>query len=430
MGWRALGWTGLYPPARGGSVAGAARRADAARARVLVGLLQGAWLRRHGHARRSVRLDRAVQARERPFGIDIIYFFHRYLAIIALGLVLAHFAILWFRYEEALGPLDPREARWELTAGRAALVMFVLAVVTSEWIEYGWWRLSHVAFATIGFGAAIAHIVGIGYYTDAPGKRTLWLATTRSWVLVVVWARIVKPWRQKLRPYRVAEVRSELGQAWTLALEPDGPPGLRRFKPGQFAWLTLRRSPFSLRGHPFSIASPPEKLPRIEFGIKELGDFTSTIGEVKPGEVAYLDAPYGVFSVDSNPDAPGFVGIGVTPIISMLRSMAERGDRRPVCLFYGNTNWGDVIYREELDAVRQRLDLRLVHILEQPPDDWRGERGYVTKELLERHLAPEQRTALHYFLCGPTPMTRAAADALHDLGVPPSRVQTEIFELV
>jgi predicted ferric reductase len=374
-----------------------------------------------------------------PFGIDIIYFFHRYLAIIALCVVLAHFAILWLFYEEALGELDPRTARLELTLGRAALVLFALAVLTSEFrrplrLEYGLWRYLHVAFATLGFAAAVGHIVGVGYYTDAPGKRVLWLSVTLFWVLLVIWVRVVKPWSQKRNPYRVVEVRPERSNTWTLALEPAGHAGLRRFMPGQFAWLTLRSSPFLLREHPFSIVSPPEWLPRIEFGIKQLGDFTGMIGDVKPGEIAYLDAPYGVFTIDRFRTAPGFVGvvggIGVTPLMSMLRSMAERGDRRPVHLFYGSTTWDDVIYREEIETLKQRLDLTVIYILDKPPEGWEGETGYLTKEVLERHLPDRRRTELHYFLCGPPPMTAAAERALYALGVPARRIQLEVFNLV
>lgn len=374
-----------------------------------------------------------------PFGIDVIYLFHRYLAIIAVLLVLGHFGILWLWYEEELGPLDPREARWELTVARVALVLFVLLVVTSEWrkrirIEYRLWRFSHVILATLGFAAAVAHIAGVGYYTAAPAKRVLWLSVTLFWVMLVVWTRVVRPWRVQRRPYRVAEVRPERNGAWTVAVEPVGRPGVQRFMPGQFAWLTLRGSTFGLREHPFSIASAPEDLPRMEFGIKELGDFTGSIGKLEVGDVAYVDAPYGVFSIDRHADAAGFVGIvggiGVTPMMSMLRSMAARGDRRPVWLFYGNAGWDDIIYREEIDALHDRLDLRLVHILEKPPEDWQGEKGFVTRDVLERHLPADQRRNLHYFLCGPTPMTVAAGDALRALGVGASQIQTEIFELV
>lgn len=374
-----------------------------------------------------------------PFGIDIIYAFHRYLAIIALGLVLTHFFILWLNYEEALGVLDPREAPWELTVARVALVSFALAVITSEWrqqlrIDYGLWRFSHVVLATVGFAAAAAHIIGIGYYTEAPIKRVLWLSVTLFWVLLVVWVRVIKPWSQIRHPYRVAGVREERGDTWTLALEPDGHPGLSRFMPGQFGWLTLRSSPFRLREHPFSLSSAPEQLPRLEFTIKALGDFTGSIRDVQPGEVAYLDAPYGVFSIDRFKDARGFVfivgGVGITPVMSMLRSMAARGERRKLWLFYANPDWEGVIWREEIDELRARLNLELIHILEEPPEGWQGEEGFVTKELLERHLPADERTRLHYFLCGPPPMLTATENALRDLGVPPDHVRLEVFNLV
>jgi predicted ferric reductase len=375
-----------------------------------------------------------------PFGIDIIYYFHRYLAIIALIVVLAHFFIIWVAYEEALGDtFDPRYAPWELTMGRAALVLFALAVITSQWrellrLEYGLWRYSHVAFATFGFAAAVAHIVGVGYYTEAPGKRLLWLLVTLFWIGLLLWVRLVKPWIQLRHPYRVDEVRPERGDAWTLALQPDGHPGIKSFLPGQFAWLTLRASPFALREHPFSMSSAPEALPRLEFTIKALGDFTGTIGEVKPGEVAYLDGPYGVFSIDRYRDAPGFVtivgGVGITPVISMLRSLAERGDKRPFWLIYANGSWGEVVLREDIEALRDRLDLRLVHVLEKPPEGWEGETGFVTRDIIERHLPPDQRRALQYFLCGPPPMIKAVEEALVQLDVPSDHIKVEIFNLV
>ena len=375
-----------------------------------------------------------------PFGIDVIYLFHRYLAWVALALVATHFALLWLFETEALGPsINPFEAPWELTAGRAALLLFALAVVTSQWrrklrLEYGLWRYAHVALATLGFALAVAHIIGVGNFTAAPGKRGLWLSVTLAWVLLVVWVRVIRPWRQRRRPWRVVEVRPERNDTVTLVLEPEGHAGLRRFMPGQFAWLTLRASPFGLREHPFSIASAPEQLPRVEFGIKALGDFSAQVAQVRPGERAWLDAPYGVFSIDRRRAAPGMVGIvggiGITPLLSMLRSMAARGDRRPVWLFCGNRAWDDVAYREELEALRSRLDLTLVHVLEDPPEGWQGERGRITRELLERHLPPDRRRQLAYFLCGPTPLTAAAEAALRAMGVPARQLRTEIFELV
>ena len=371
-----------------------------------------------------------------PFGIDIIYYFHRYVAVIALTLLLAHFLIIRIANPQALGSLNPLEAPWSMSAGRAALLLFAIVIVTSLWrkllrIDYDRWRLWHALLATVAFLAAVGHIEGVGYYTSAPWKRALWVIYTLSWVGLIVYVRIVKPWRMQRRPWRVTEVRPERGNAWTLALAPEGHAG-QPFAPGQFVWLTLRASPFHVREHPFSFSSSADS-GRVEFTIKALGDFTRTIKGVQPGETAWLDGPYGVFTTDRHPRAPGFVfiagGVGIAPIMSMLRTAADRGEARPMILIYANNRWEDVIFREELEQLRRRLDLKLVHVLAEPHQDWSGERGYVDQALLERYL-PAQRRTFEYFLCGPEPMTDAAQYGLRALGVPLARIHFELFEMV
>ena len=373
-----------------------------------------------------------------PFGIDIIFFFHRYLALLACALILLHFLILRIAHVEALGTVHPLHAPWHMTAGRAALVLIAVLIGTSIWrkqlrLHYDAWRLLHIGLSVTAYLLALGHIEGVGYYIEAPAKRWLWTGYTLFWLLLVVYVRIVKPWRMRTRPYRVTEVRREHGDAWTLAVEPEGHSGLR-FEPGQFAWLTLRASPWHIKEHPFSIASSAERRDRLEFTIKVLGDFTRTIKETQVGEVAYLDGPYGVFSVDRYPQAPGFVfiagGIGIAPIISMLRTLADRRETRPLLLLYGNQTWDDVILREPLEALEGRLELRIVHVLNDPPADWAGESGFITPELLRRVL-PEQAPALEYFLlCGPKPMSDAVQQALRGLGVPLGRVHFELFDMV
>lgn len=372
-----------------------------------------------------------------PFGIDIVYLFHRYLAIGALALMLGHFGILYFWYEAALGELNPLEARWELTAGRVALVCFAALVISSEFrkqlrIEYELWRYLHVALAIVGFGAAVAHVLGVGRFTADPGTRALWLGVTLGWVLLLVWVRIGKPALQRANPWTVVDNVEERGGVHSLVLEPRGKP-LSRWKPGQFAWLTLENSPFGLREHPFTISTPPEHGPRVTMSIKPLGDFSERAIKTRPGATAYLDGPYGHFSIDSHPQAKGFVmiagGVGITPMVSNLHAMKERGDRRPVYLFYANPEWDEVAFREELEALSGPLSLKVIHVLENPPDDWEGESGYLDGDMLERHLPREARD-YQCFLCGPTPMTDAAREHLTAMGVPLAAIDSEIFDMV
>lgn len=383
-------------------------------------------------------LTARFRAATSPFGIDIIYFLHRYLALFALLLALAHFAIFWIAYQDSLGELNPLTAPWYMTAGRIALVAFALAVITSEWrerlgIEYDRWRLLHIALAMIGFTGAIAHIIGVGYYTQAPLKRALWLSMTFSWVALIIWVRLIRPAMQKRRPYQVSRVKNEGCDSWTVALEPVGHPGLRTFKPGQFVWLTLKASPYAVKEHPFSISSAPYQLPRVELTIRQLGDFTEQIKSVPEGETAYLEGPFGIFTHTNMPHAEGFVflvgGVGITPVISMLRHMAEEGERRPLWLFYANPTLERALFREELDDLAGTLDLKLIHIPQDPPEEWSGECGMLTRDMLERYIPQAIRAKLHCFLCGPPPMIAAAEEHLKHMEVPRRQIHVEIFNL-
>jgi predicted ferric reductase len=90
------------------------------------------------------------------------------------------------------------------------------------------------------------------------------------------------------RPYRVAEVRGERGDTWTLVMPPDSHPGFR-FRPGQFGWLTVWGSPFKITGRPFSFSSSAAVMDgRVEMSIRNLGEFTSDIHNIPAGKRAYL----------------------------------------------------------------------------------------------------------------------------------------------
>ena len=122
-------------------------------------------------------------------------------------------------------------------------------------------------------------------------------------------------------------------------------------------------------------------------------------------------------------------GVGITPMMSMIRTLADRADRRPVVLLYGSKDWDSITFREELEAMKSRLNLTLVHVLSQPPADWTGERGYVDAEVLRRHLPPPYDSH-EYFICGPDVMMDSIENALEELGVPMSKYHSERYSFV
>lgn len=372
-----------------------------------------------------------------PFGADIVYLSHRYLSWGAVALMLGHFALLYVFHQPALGVLNPLEARWELTTGRVALVCFLGLIITSELrkrlgLRHEWWRGLHLVLAIFGMIAAIAHVLGVGNLTDTPEKRMLWLGATVGFMAVLLHTHLIRPWWMSRNRWRVVGNTPERGGVHTLELAPEG-QALERWKPGQFAWLKVARSPFSLVEHPFTISTAPEKGPRISFSIKPLGDHTRTLINTPVGARAYVDGPYGAFSVDRAAKAPGFVmiagGVGITPILSNLHALDVRNDPRPVILIYGSPTWDEASFREELAALESRLNLTLVHVIDTPSDDWQGESGKIDRDVLLRNLPDTTRNWPH-LLCGPAPMLGTLRRELADMGVAMRHVDYEIFELV
>ncbi len=372
-----------------------------------------------------------------PFGTDLVYAFHRHITVAALAFALLHPVFLFgSSLRGALHYLWPWAAPWEVALGVWGTYALIAVAVTS-WarkqlrLPYEPWRRLHGALAVAAVVLGMIHALWAGRLLSRPVVRWLWFAWTLAWVALILHVRVLKPLALRRRPWRVVEVRGERGDAVTLALEPQGHEGFR-FRAGQFAWLTLGASPFAGAEHPFSISSSSQRAPRVELSVKALGDFTRTLQATQAGAVAYLDGPYGTMSIDAFPDADGYVfiagGIGLAPCLSMLRTLADRGDRRPHLVLHATGSWDRTPFREELAALQGRLQLTVVHVLESAPEGWKGERGLVTEALLDRWLPRRGRHG--HFVCGPAPMMDAVEAALARLGVPLSDLHSERFDLV
>lgn len=371
-----------------------------------------------------------------PYGIDVVYHFHRNIALIAFLFILFHPVFLIVSNPETLILLNPLTSPWWITAGTIGLLAFAVVILTSLYrIKFGLiyerWRMIHGYLSVIAVALSLSHIVGVGYYVHGPLKHYLWISLVAAWFSALIYIRILKPLIMLRHPYILEDVVKERGKSWTLTLRPEGHKGMN-FKPGQFAWLTIGKSPFSIREHPFSFSSSAMDTGKIQMTVKELGDFTAKIGEIPPGTQAYIDGPYGTFTIDYYPE-PGYVfivgGVGITPIMSMLRTLADRHDRRPLLLIYGSKTWEDATFREEIEEIKSRLNLQVIYVIEKPSEDWNGETGMVTADIMARYL-PDDRMEREYFICGPDPMQKAVKEALVKLGLSLENVQSESFNFV
>lgn len=370
------------------------------------------------------------------FPMDVLYTFHHRLSLFTFVLVLAHPVILFIFNPYTLRLLNPLTAPTRAQAGVFAVLAVIALIVTSVRrkaysIEYEPWRLIHGVFGFAAVALVLYHIFSVNYHMSDPFQRAVWFIQGIIWLGMVAYVRVIKPWRMIQRPYEVAAVIPELGNSWTLILDPIDHPGMN-FTAGQVAWLTVRQFPFIMREHPFSFSGSAEHPEQLKFTIKELGDFTSRIHELEEGECVYVDGPYGTFGI-AHHKAPSYVliagGIGSSPMMSILRTMADRNDQSPVLFIYANKSWDKIVFREELEDLEEKINLRVVHVLENPPEGWEGETGFVTPDILERHVPEEGREEAEYLLCGPLPMIELVQKGLQDLGVPLRQIHAERYEM-
>lgn len=370
------------------------------------------------------------------FGSDAEIQFHRETGILSLAFILAHPLLVIVSDSRYLSYFNPGVNLPRAVALSVALVAMVLLVVLPLWrisfrLSYEWWRLSHGLLAALVILIGLAHVLQVGHYVSGLWKQAFWVGGAGAALLLLGGTRLIKPWRVRRFPWRVKEVRSACPEVQTLVLEPLGHAGMT-FRAGQYAWLTLGKTPFTLQQHPFSFSSSAQARGEVEFAIKESGDFTSTIRHVEPGTPAYLEGPYGSFVLEDSVAGAVFIvgGIGITPVLSILRTCRDQGDTRPFLLIYANSTFEGIAFHNELTQLRQEIRLEIVFVPQTPPEDWQGESGYIDADLLKRHISDVTELDRQYFICGPLPLMDVVEHALAERGVPHRRLVSERFDLV
>ena len=382
-----------------------------------------------------------IKPANEPFGEDSLQLFHNLMGTVALAFILAHPILLILAGYPAscwLNPFSGCASTTTIAAG-LALLLLLLLIITSIWrkrlgIKYEIWYVLHGLFALVIIGSALVHIFVIGRYTSTLIMQATWLVYAALILGLIIWFKIWTPIRNWNRRWEVIENREERGDSRTLVLKPDNHKGFH-FQAGQFAWIKSGRTPFGIGQHPISLSSQGDVPPggTVTFTIKNLGDWSGEeVPALKEGDRVWLDGPYGVFTMDRE-QAMGYVliggGVGITPLYSMLQTMVEREDPRPVILFYGTANSAEMTFSEELLALEEKLNLTVVPVYSDPEDDWEGETGFINGEIMQKYL-PKQYQYFKYLICGPAPLMDAMEEALPELGVPPQNVLSERFDMV
>ncbi|WP_114520799.1 ferric reductase-like transmembrane domain-containing protein [Altererythrobacter sp. ZODW24] len=380
-----------------------------------------------------------INAISRVTGLDNGMRLHRKAGeLIALFFLLHPFLILAPRF--LLSPQRAWGDVWDTAiASEASTGVFAWAVM-SVWvlmamykdklkISYEAWRISHgigfIAVAILG----THHAVTVGRH----GRYEIWfdlmwIALCAVAVTIVSYIYFVQPAKQKRRPFKVAHVKKLAATDWDLTIEQDGDFPFD-FDAGQFLWINTSGNPYNRTEHPFSIASSPTSLPKISFIIRELGDFTSQLDRLKPGQKVFVDGPYGVFTLNGR-EASGIAliagGAGIGPNLGILRQLQSLKEERPVRLIYGNRRYDQMVCQDEIAAIESDLpDFRQTLALEQGQDGIDAHIGFIDKQFLANQIDDDMRENWIFYVCGPPVMVDAVTDHLRALGIPEKQILFE-----
>lgn len=222
-------------------------------------------------------------------------------------------------------------------------------------------------------------------------------------------------------------------------------PGDYEFTAGQWFVITIPSDDGPLTKHFTHSSSPTE--PFLEFTTRLTGSqFKNTLDALPLGTEVQMEGPFGTFVLRDDVVRVAFLtgGIGVTPVRSILRCLADLSSSaaesaaadpgaaeafplREITVFLGNVSENTITFRDELESIVATLPgTHLVHVLSQPSAGWEGRQGYISADTVRAELAdPGSWT---YYVSGPPPMVEAMRSLLTGLDIPRKQMVLENFE--
>ena len=221
-------------------------------------------------------------------------------------------------------------------------------------------------------------------------------------------------------PYRIERILKETGDTFTLELESVNGAGAADFCAGQFNMLYV----FGIGEVPISISGDPGKSGRMVHTIRAVGAVTRVMRTLKRGSVIGLRGPYGKgWPLEESRGNDIIIiggGIGLAPLRPALYWLiSEREKYGRITLLYGTRTPADILFHNELERWRGRLDLDVEVTVDRANTSWRGHVGVVTTLIPKASFDPLQTTA---FICGPGIMMRFTVLELERRGIPSENI--------
>ena len=354
-----------------------------------------------------------VPAIEHGVGADRLARWHSFGGRYTVSLVLAHtLLIIWGYAVTAHRSLVGQTSTLLLTypdvmmatasLGLLLMIGWVSARKVRARLSYETWY--HLHFYTyLAIALAFSHQFATGAdFVNSLRNRVLWSALYGGVALLLVWYRFVQPVRALSRHrMRVVEVHPEGPGVVSITMAGDHLAELGA-EPGQFfRWRFLTRDHW-WQSHPYSLSAPPHPH-RLRITVKDLGDHSRDLQQLRAGTRVLAEGPYGAFTAHRRRRPKVLLlagGVGITPLRALLETLpASRGD---LTLVYRANSEDEFLFTHELDAVAARRGARV-------------------------HYLAGALTSHDVFVCGPPGFTAAATAAVRRGGVPARFIHDEQF---
>lgn len=383
---------------------------------------------------------------ERNFGMDKLYRIHGLVAFLAIVMVFLHKTINETIFTENL---MTQLGTISLITYAAISTLTILLMINSfvvqiqpfkaikQWIaklnilRYQHYRLLH-NLTLVGLVLMQIHVL----MTSTAHQSVLVFNAFMAYFLIglsfYLYHKWVKPWVHQKDMYEVSKVVEETSNIVSIYFEPTSGK-IFKYRPGQFGFFRFLGTGISDEEHPFSISSSPTQA-QLSITVKDLGDYTRTIKNVKAGNLLQVEAPFGRFSYTHHMKASGHVfivgGIGITPVLSMLRHMRDTQFKKPVVLIWGLNTMSDYVCLDEFKGMIQQMpNLKVIPIIAKDPN-YLGEKGYVDADKLKRLLLPlAWITTAEFYVCGPAPLMEPSLKNLKAMGISKHHIHHEKFSL-
>lgn len=371
-----------------------------------------------------------LPALERSVGQDRLVRWHRRLAPWVLVSLCGHALFTTIGYAQAQKTGVPHEIvnllftyPGVLAAG-VGLALLVMAGVTSyryvrRRMRYETWWVVHL-YTYIGAGISVSHQLAVGSaFVGSPFARAFWIGL---WVLtagLVIVCRLGLPLYRSLRhQLRVESVQTEGPGVYSIICRGRRLDRLPVAGGQFFQWRFLRRGLW-WQAHPYSLSALPTRN-RLRLTVKNLGDHSETLEEMRPGTWIAIEGPYGAFTRHAaQGDRVLLVGagVGITPVRALLEDLPVGTD---LDVIMRASTHQELVLRDEiawnLDARNGRLH-ELVGPRSQTPMDAHT----------LRRLVPDIHRC-DVYVCGPSGFAASVVRAARSLGVPERRLHREEFE--